>query len=206
VVGGSQTYLELPVSVSLQDLAASTFRLLLFVYKLSRKKTRRVAVIRSFIVGSANPSKPSTIINLLLIPCALALVAFPVRWNPQLRTGPLPVRSSLATTTTQSTVPETTLDIHRYCANRPVSGAIAPLGKLRNALCAFLFIVRRIKGFAATVLLKFEWLWPVPIIHPLAARSLPFAPEHFVCNIVVSDTQLDGSSLSAKSSGNFNVH
>ena len=65
----------------------------------------------------------------------------------------------------------------------------------RNALCAFQDIVRRIKGFAATVLLSFKWLWPLTACHWL--WSLPFAPRDPPVIIVVSGAQLDDRGLSS---------
>ena len=63
-------------------------------------------------------------------------------------------------------------------------------------MCAVQYIGRRIKGFAATVLLSFEWLWPSTACHWL--RSLPFASRDPPVIIVVSEAQLDdGGGLSS---------
>ena len=77
----------------------------------------------------------------------------------------------------------------------PVSGGHCARWTSRNALCAFQDIVRRIKGFAATVLLSFGWLWPSTACHWL--WSLPFAPRGLPVIIVVSEAQLDDRGLSS---------
>lgn len=106
-------------------------------------------------------------------------------FQPPLRQISTPIQAS------ETSVPFTALR-----TNCPVSGAIAPFGKFENALCALLYIVRKIKGFAATFLLKLKWLWPTIATHWLTGHC-QFAPEELSVIIVVSEAQLDDSSPSA---------
>jgi len=115
--------------------------------------------------------------------------ALPSAFRPSIEVRPAAIQDPRATTPAPAQTK--TLDVfHRFACLR----CNCARWTSRNALCAFQYIVRRIKGLAASVLLKLKWLWPYYSLS-LALRSLPFAPGDPSVIIAVSEAQLDGRSL-----------